>query len=69
MIDIGYGLYMSGQLDSPRKQKINKLIKEIKDYPNEVMPDLVFYSLCEKNGIACGTLTEEEMEAITDAIQ
>lgn len=66
-----YGLFIAeaeGLLDT-RESKIQRIIKAVRNYPDAVMPNLVFYSICKENGIEPGTLTRAEMSRITTAIR
>lgn len=70
-MNLPYGLYMAeaeGYL-STRESKLQKIIKEVKAYPESVMPDLVFYTICEGCGIAPDSLTSAEMARIQNAIK
>lgn len=66
-----YGLYMAeanGILNT-RESKLQKIIKAVKAYPDSVMPNLIFYTICEECGIAPGSITKEEMTRIQNAIK
>lgn len=70
MIDIPYAMFMAeseGLLDT-RESAINRIIKEIKEYPDDSISNLIFYSICEDCGITAGTLSDEEMERISRAV-
>ena len=68
---LDYGLYMAeaGGYLNTRESKLQKLIKTVKAYPDGVMPNLVFYAVCEECGIATGSITEAEMTRIQNAIK
>lgn len=68
---LDYGLYMAeaGGYLNTRESKLQKLIKTVKAYPDGVMPNLVFYAVCEECGIAPGSITEAEMTRIQNAIK
>ena len=66
-----YGLYMAeakGYLNT-RESKLQKIIATVKAYPDGVMPNLVFYAICEECGIAPDSLTDAEMARIQNAIK
>lgn len=66
-----YGLYMAeanGYLNT-RESKLQKIIKTVQAYPDGIMPNLVFYAICEECGIAPDSLTEAEMTRIQNAIK
>lgn len=68
---LSQGLYMAetdGYLDT-RESKLQKIIKKIKMYPDGVMPNLVFYAICEECGIMPDSLTNAEMTRIQNAIK
>lgn len=71
MSKLPYNLYMAeanGYLNT-RESKIQKVIKQVKAYPDKVMPNLVFYAICEECGIAPDSITKAEMTRIQDAIK
>lgn len=71
MKDLSYKLYMAeqeGYLDT-REGKIQRIIDVVKDYPENEIPDLVFYTICEDCGISSGSLTNAEMEHIERALK
>lgn len=68
---LSQGLYMAetnGYLNT-RESKLQKIIKKIKMYPDGVMPNLVFYAICEECGIMPDSLTNVEMTRIQNAIK
>ena len=70
-MNLSYGLYMAeaGGYLNTRESKLQKLIKTVKAYPDGVMPNLVFYAVCEECGITPGSITEAEMTRIQNAIK
>lgn len=69
---LAYGLYMAeqeGYLDNSREKNINNIIKDVKKYPDKVMPSLVFFSICQQNGISYESLTDEELRRIKENIK
>lgn len=69
---LAYGLYMAeqeGYLDNLREKNINNIIEDVKKYPNKVMPNLVFFSICQQNGISYESLTDEELRRIKENIK
>jgi hypothetical protein len=70
-MNLAYGLYMGeaeGYLDT-RESKIQKIIREVKNYPNSSIPEDIFYQICEECGIAASTLSQAEIKRITRAIE
>lgn len=71
MINLSQGLFMAeaeGLLDT-RESALRAIVQDIKNYPEDSMPDLVFYSICESHGISAGSLTFEEFERIKREIE
>ena len=70
-MNLPYGLYMAeaGGYLNTRESKLQKIIKTVKAYPDGVMPNLVFYAICEECGIMPDSLTNAEMTRIQNAIK
>lgn len=70
-MSLPYNLYMAeanGYLNT-RESKLQKIIKMIKNYPENTMPNLVFYTICNECGITPDSITKEEMTRIQNAIK
>lgn len=70
-MNLAYCLYMGekeGYL-STRESKIQKVIKNIKNYDAAAMPESVFKRVLIENGIEPSSLTERELNRIQDAIR
>lgn len=57
-----------GMLDT-REGKLQRIIKTVKAYPAETIPDTAFYAICESCGITAGSLTEGELSRIEQEIR
>lgn len=70
-ISLPYGLYMAeakGYLNT-RESKLQKIIRIVKSYPNRIISESIFYSICKKCEINPNSLTEVEIRRIQNAIQ
>jgi len=70
-MNLSYGLYMGeqeGLLDT-RQGRINRLIKAVKNYDDDVVEDEVFEAMCENCGIDPDSLTSSELRHISNAIK
>lgn len=70
-MDLDYGLFMAeteGYLNT-RESKLQKVIKEVKRYPAETMPESVFKLVLIENGIKPSSLTSRELNRIKNAIK
>ena len=66
-----YYLYMAeseGLLDT-RESKIQRVIKEVKNYPAEAMPQSAFKSVCMMNNLDPASLSSSELRRIRNAIR
>ena len=52
-----------------RERQLQDIIFKVKNYPDDVIPNLVFYAICEECGIAPGSITNAEMARIQNAIK
>ncbi len=66
-----YYLYMAeaeGYLDT-RESKIQRVIKEVKNYPAATMPQSAFESVCRMNDLDPASLSSSELRRIRNAIR
>lgn len=64
-----YVLDCEGYHMDERERQLQDIIFKVKNYPYDVMPNLVFYAICEECGIAPGSITKAEMTRIQNAIK
>lgn len=70
MLEDHYLKFMAEQegLLNTRESAILRIVKDVKAYPDPIIPDVVFYSICESNGISPGSLTQKELDRISHLI-
>ena len=64
-----YVLNWEGYHMNERERQLQDIIFKVKNYPDDVIPNLVFYAICEECGIAPGSITNAEMTRIQNAIK
>lgn len=69
---LAYGFFMAeqeGYLKSAREKSIDNIIEDVKKYPDELIPNIVFLSICQQNGVSYDSLTNEELRRINESIK
>ena len=51
------------------KKQLQDIIFKVKNYPDDVIPNLVFYAICKECGILPDSITNAEMTRIQNAIK
>ena len=52
-----------------RERQLQNIIFKVKNYPDDVIPNLVFYAICKECGISPDSITNAEMTRIQNAIK
>ena len=52
-----------------RERQLQDVIFKVKNYPDDVIPNLVFYAICKECGISPDSITNAEMTRIQNAIK
>ena len=64
-----YVLNREGYHMNERERQLQNVIFKVKNYPDDVIPNLVFYVICKECGISPGSITNAEMTRIQNAIK
>lgn len=64
-----YVLNCEGYHMNERERQLQDIIFKVKNYPDDVIPNLVFYAICKECGISPDSITNAEMTRIQNAIK